>query len=201
MAVRRLSQSFLSTRGRGKASSLIAGYGFGVDEMDLIARTTVGAGGTGAVTFSSIPQTYQHLHIRVTARSAEQGTPYSNLGVRINGDSTANYSRHLLYGNGTSAIAAGDTGNTSSSYFYMAGDTATANAFGVALFDVLDYAVSTKVRVIRGISGWDSNGSGFIALGSGALMSSTAAVTSITFLPSSSSYRQHSVLSLYGVVG
>lgn len=198
MSIRRAQKSSIAVAGK-KGSSVVAGYGPGIDEMDLIQRVTVGAGGSGAVTFSSIPQIYQHLHVRITARSAEAGTSFTNLGVRVNGDSTANYTRHLLYGNGTSAIGAGSGGETSSNYFYIAGNAATTSVFGVAIFDVLDYAVSTKVRVIRGFSGWDSNGSGFIALGSGALMSSTAAVTSLTFLPAGSTYQQYSVLSLYGV--
>lgn len=199
MAIRRASKSSISTTSSGKRFNLIAGYSPAVDEMDLIERVTVGAGGQGAITFSSIPQTYQHLQIRVCARSAEANS-FTNVLVRINNDSTANYTRYLVYGNGTSVIAAGDTGNTSSNYFYIAGNSLGANVFGVGIYDILDYTNSTKYKEIRALTGWDSNGSGFAAIGSGSLFSSTAAITSLTFLPAGSTYQQHSTLSLYGVV-
>lgn len=201
MSVRRLSQSFLSTRGRGKGSTFVAGYGFGVDEMDLLQRVTVGAGGAATIAFSSIPQTYQHLQIRVIARGSDSafgGGRYFTL--RFNGDSSSNYSYHELNGNGgaTQAVA---LASQTSTYFQRATNAANgASIFGASIIDILDYSSTTKNKVIRNVGGYDANGSGLIYLVSGAWLS-TSAITSMSIALEAGNFVQHTVASLYGVVG
>lgn len=198
MAVRRLSQSFLSTRGRGKASSFIAGYGFGVDEMDLIARTTVGVGGIGGITFSSIPQTYQHLQLRVVGRSTDSGTK-SSLYVAANADYGSNYAYHHLTGDGSAVSASGTAnGGVVVAYRALTGPSAGASTFGVAVIDILDYR-SAKNKTFRSLSGNDNNGSGEVTLSS-SLWMSTAAITAL-IVSTNLNLAQNTVASLYGVVG
>lgn len=200
MSVRRLSQSFLSTRGRGKGSTFVAGYGFGVDEMDLLQRVTVGAGGAASISFSSIPQTYQHLQVRFAFRTSSTSAAGQFAAMRFNGDSGSNYAYHDIMGDGATASAISLTSQTSAYFQRGATSTQAANVFGVTVVDILDAFATTKNKVVRGIGGFDSNGSGRAYLYSGLWLSQNA-VTSIALTPEAGNFVQHTVASLYGVVG
>lgn len=64
---------------------------FRADVPVLLASTTL-ASDAASYTFSSIPQTYNHLEIVYMARSsATTGGSYDVLGYQFNGDTTSNY--------------------------------------------------------------------------------------------------------------
>lgn len=165
-----------------------------------IATNTVGVGGTSNIIFSDIPQIYTHLQIRITSRSTNASTlSWSNL--RINSDTTnANYKGHQLYGDGSSA-ASGVFGSSSGiAAFLTTGSTATANIFGTAIIDILDYTNTNKYKTIKVMQGSDSNGSGYVILHSGAWLS-TSSITSLNFLDTNGgNYAQYSSFALYGVL-
>ena len=73
-----------------------------------ISTVTVGSGGASIITFSSIPSTYTHLQVRGIGRSTNAGSGVTQFYMQLNGDTGANYSNHILYGDGGSvgAIAA-----------------------------------------------------------------------------------------------
>lgn len=198
MSVRRLSQSSLSTRGRGKGSTFVAGYGFGVDEMDLLARTTVGSGGAGSIDFNSIPQTYTHLEVRLTVR----GTTAANndwMFFTLNGQATG--TSHYLSGNGAATDVWNYVNSGQPLTMNMPCANATSGIFGCGIIRVLDYTNTAKNKTSMILSGHDRNGAGIIMLSSH-LLTSTAAVTAISLKPwGLSSFAQHTVASLYGVVG
>lgn len=202
MSVRRLSNSTISTQGRGKSSTFLAGYSPGIDEMDLIQRAVVGVDGVSAIEFTSIPQTYQHLHLRVMIRTNRTNTGEA-LTIRFNDDTANNYTFFILYGEGTgSAAGAAYTSSQNKIEFQsMAASSAAAGIFGIAVGDILDYTNTTKNKVVRGISGIEYNGSGVITLNSGLWMS-TAAINKITLdQPISTAFVQYTTAALYGVVG
>lgn len=201
-------------RSRRGDSNQIVDYWFGgvqsLDDFESIATTTVGVGGVATITFSDIPQTYKHLHIRVSGRSTGAYT-YSSLYVRPNSISTARYSYHSLYGDGSSAAATGrgtSGGDTSWIAQNISGDTATANNFGSVIVDIFDYANTNKYKVMRSLGGYDNNGSGSpigtISLNSGAFLgstgSSTEAITSLTLL-TDGDFKQYTHAALYGIKG
>lgn len=170
----------------------------------LIERVN-GTGSANTITFSNIPQTYQHLQIRYLARSTQAATT-SSLTLRINGDSTANYAMHGLAGDGASATAAGEGtsgGRTSISIGYgpnpITGGNATANVMATGIIDLHDYASTTKNKTVRNFTGYDLNGSGAVALSSGAIFS-TSAITSLTFT-TSTAFASTSTFALYGFKG
>lgn len=200
MSVRRLSQSFLSTRGRGKGSTFVAGYGFGVDEMDLLERVTVGAGGVASITFSSIPQTYQHLHLRICGRTTGASPVGNFFFIRFNSDTGANYSYHDLLGSGSTSTASGLSSQTTAYGQRLSSATQAASVFGAATIDILDYSATTKNKTMRCVGGWDSNGTGTIYLQSCGWYSTTA-LSGIALTPESGNFAQYTVASLYGVVG
>lgn len=156
------------------------------------------SGTQATVDFTNIPQTYTHLQIRAIARANRAGSEDS-VRLRFNSDSGNNYSQHLLYGNGSSAISAA---GVSQSFAYPAITTAASdlsNTFCAMVIDILDYKNTNKNTTIRSLGSYDINGAGISSLNSGVWLN-TAAVTSISLSPGSSSWVQNSSFALYGVL-
>jgi hypothetical protein len=161
---------------------------------DSIATTTVGAGGAASITFSSIPQTYTHLQLRLFAFG---NTTDSGL-IRFNSDTATNYSWHALTGTGAAASAnANSTVNFIVGNGYNLGPNSTTIAF-VTIIDILDYANTNKYKTLRSLDGTDRNGTGQVTLLSGNWRSSSA-ITSISLAPNTGSFTQYSSFALYGV--
>ena len=151
------------------------------------------------VTFSSIPQTYKHLQIRVTGRTTFATTNWE-LWLQFNGDAGTNYVYHFLQGNGSSATAGAFTTQNLIRIGDITGSSSAASIFGVSICDILDYTSTNKNKTVRSLSGNDANGSGIVALKSN-LWLNTAAITSIKVSTASDSFATGSVISLYGIKG
>jgi hypothetical protein len=179
---------------------LESGAAAAVGDYESIQTFTVGAGGTASVEFTSIPQTYKHLQIRLIARTNRSVTA-DNVALTFNGDTlgTTNYGYHLLAGDGATASAGAGSNFTWILGANVPGASSTASVFGAGIIDILDYTNTNKNRVTRSLTGYDANGSGNMRFYSG-LYRSTTAVTSIklwaeaTFL-----HTQYSSFALYGV--
>ena len=121
--------------------------------------------------------------------------------MNFNGDSAANYSIHQLIGDGATASSSATTGSAYVFAGNVAGNTATAGVFGVAIIDILDYANTNKYKTTRTFTGNDNNGSGDVRLMSGNWRS-TAAITSIVITESTAAnMNQYSSFALYGIKG
>ncbi len=169
--------------------------------FESIATNTVGVSGASEILFSNIPQTYTHLQLRFTGRCNLASNTDNNAEMIFNSDTGSNYSQHGLYSNNLSAT--GTFANINQTNM-LAGRTpgagSTANVFGVGIIDILDYTNTNKFKTIKSLTGHDQNGSGFLFLFSGNWRS-TAAITSIRFIPANSaSWIQHSNFALYGVI-
>ena len=184
----------------GIMASQISGH-LAVYAYDSIATTTLATTAT-TVTFSSIPSTYTHLQLRILARSNRGAGSGAQLTYQFNSDTGTNYDDHYLSGDGATATA----GNDGTSQTYIWGTlipvaSTTANAFGVSVVDILDYANTNKNKTTRGLGGFDSNGGGWIYLNSG-LWRSTTAINSISIICSASaSFIANSSFALYGIKG
>lgn len=167
-------------------------------DYDSIATTTVGAGGTASITFSSIPQTYRHLQIRGIGRTNRTaGGADDNLKITLNSDTT--YSWHYLLGDGASASAGGGSSSSAMLQVGLPGATATT-AFSASIVDLLDYTSTAKNKTIRTLSGYDTNGGGIIGLSSGLDYATPAAITSITISSwNAATLVQYTQFALYGV--
>lgn len=168
-----------------------------------LASVTVSGTSTTEITFSSIPGTYQHLHIRGIVKRYDNANA-SYLGVRLNGDTAGNYASHYLSGSGATAYA-GALASDSNGINYAANASArpvpgstTAELFGAFVYDILDYASTSKYKTGRGLIGFDANGSGAIQIGSGVWMN-TAAVTSLTLRMGGDTFYAPSTVALFGV--
>jgi hypothetical protein len=109
-----------------------------------IQTQTVGTA-VAAVTFSSIPQTYTDLIVIADADLTSGG---HDLRLRFNADSGTNYSRTILYGNGTSPLA---TRNNSTNNIISAAFGGT-NSGSYTTINVMNYSNSTtnKTTLQRG---------------------------------------------------
>jgi hypothetical protein len=169
-----------------------------IGNFESIKTVTVGSGGSSTITFSDIPQSYQHLQIRCIARD-NQGSGINNDIMRFNSDSGSNYSHHYIYGTGSGTpVSSGGTNNNSIPVaIYVTSAGSGTGRFAATVIDILDYSNTNKYTTTRSFIGGDDNGSGIVLLTSGGWRN-TAAVNTITF-PSSGTFQQYSHFALYGI--
>ena len=176
----------------GTIASQFSGKSF--TSFESIATTTVGAGGSGGIDFTSIPSTFTHLQLRYVWRSSNS----AEVSIGFNSDgNTNNYYRHLIYASG-GGIAAYAQQNANSFGGYQ---DPVANTFCGAIVDILDYTNTNKYKTVRTSWGIDTSGSGWQGLSSG-LWKNTNAISSISLTVSGGSgIAQHSHFALYGIRG
>lgn len=171
---------------------------------DSIATVNITSNGQSA-TFSSIPQTYTHLQIRVLCRGND-GNDIDSLYMRFNGLAPASgYPSHYLRGTG-SAAEGGSSGPNN--YMYVAQIISNGNAASImsgSVIDILDYTNTNKYKTVRAFTGFDTNGAGAGSLGgsiwfsSGFLSTTTNAITSIDVSGLSGGFRSNGQVALYGI--
>jgi hypothetical protein len=141
----------------------------GGGDFESIA-SVAGNNTTTTYTFDNIPQTFQHLQLRICSPfNAQDGT----IQLTFNG-ATSTYRNHILYGNGAYSVAYSQL-----DLVYDTNISRNSSTNKVAIVDILDYGSTTKNKVIRSFEGVDTNDAGVVALNSGAWFSTTA-ITSIT---------------------
>jgi hypothetical protein len=156
--------------------------------------TATGNGSSGTITFSSIPNTYKHLQIRLQVLSSGGG----GQAIRFNSDTGNNYARHNVGGNGSSVFASG----TASTNMIFVGDDSASTNLATMIIDIHDYASTTKNKTVRSFFGHDRNGAGSLYLYSGLWMN-TGAITSLSLGQAnfSGTFDTGTVASLYGIKG
>jgi hypothetical protein len=162
--------------------------------MFPIASVTVGSGGASTLQFSSIPQNFTHLQVRLFGRSSTAAG--SNVGIQFNNDTGGNYRVHYLGGDGSSNFS-GDFGASqiAGNVGWTAGSSNTANAFGVSVVDILDYTNTNKYKTLKSLNGIDGNGTGLTGLWS-SVWFNTAAITQINI---GAAFVQYTRADLYGI--
>jgi hypothetical protein len=148
-----------------------------------------------AFDFISIPQTYQHLELRFMVQSTLSAT-VDNLAMYTNNDTSAIYSTHSVYGNGSS-VSAYNLASGVRMYLPSLVSAATTNQYTVGVIQILDYASANKNKTIRTLHGFDANGSGIVGLTSGAFLS-TGAITRFSG-GTSANIKAGSQVALYGI--
>ena len=189
----------------GVLAGLIGSFAPVATSFEPIATLT-GNGSATTLTFSSIPQTYQHLQIRFISRRNVGGNAGNNfLYLRFNGSSSPVYTSHKLTGNGGTATSTSDGVDANEIYLpsATAGSAQATGEMSVGILDIHDYSSSSKNTTTRYFGGNDSNGSfaGYVHLASG-LYRSTSAISSISIIDSSSyAFTSSSTFALYGIKG
>lgn len=183
-----------------KLASFIGGPTSG--GLTIIEDTTVGAGGVASVTFSSIPQTYSHLYVVGSARSTYNNVNGSVL-LQFNGDTGSNYWQSLVYYN-ASTVSAYNSMNTFGYVGFCTALTSAANAFSPFYAFIMDYTNTATYKSWQGgavATGTQSGSTGAYPGWAGGSWQNTAAITSVTVLPSATGWAQYSRFTLYGLSG
>jgi hypothetical protein len=178
----------------GILNALIGSYVPIPTAFDSIA--TASPSGVNTITFSSIPGTYKALQIRANFKVSAATT----VVVRLNNVETESYARHGLVGSFGTVTAYGNTSQSNMPFAGMSGGQIGTTIYQtVGVIDILDYASTSKNKVMRAISGTEFNAEASEVDITSGLSLSTAAVTSITILTTGANFTATSTFSLYGV--
>ena len=151
-----------------------------------LATTTL-ASSSATVTFSSISQSYRDLRLVITGSA----TANSDIQMRFNSDTGANYSFVYMGGNGSTAISGSNTGQTGvvlDAYFWRTTDLSNLEV------DIMDYTATDKHKTVLSRNNVTSAGTDAFAN----RWASTAAITSVQ-LVITNQFTAGSTFSLYGV--
>ena len=179
----------ISLKYKSKQGNLTAPGDVDLGAMIPLQTTTLSTTAS-SVTFSNIPQNYEHLQIRAMIKQ----TANANYVATFNSDGGANYSTHRLMGDGGSASAAAFTPVGAMYVGYIP----SATYPGAMIMDVLDYSNTSKYKTLRVLEGSDNNGSGYVTFWSGSWRN-TNAIDTITLTPLSTTFAQYSSFALYGI--
>jgi len=108
----------------------------------LIESQVLGSS-AASVTFSAIPATYTDLVLRYSARH-NNAFSISQVLITFNGDTAANYSETVVYGNSVSAASGSQSGMSAIDFNYVDADSATANTFSSNELYIPNYTVSAN---------------------------------------------------------
>ena len=190
-----------SSSGNFVVGSMLSTYAV---PKNLIARQEL-TGNTYPVTFSSIPDTYDHLELSIYAKASVWSAV--NCQVYFNGETSsdvANYKRQMFQGRNSTASA--NTSASDATHFAVTGTDAssTAEEFSSATITFYNYKKTDRHKHFMTSCGfvW-SNQNNSVARITSARWADTDAITSITINPndnaSGASFVAGSVFTLRGI--
>ena len=185
--------------------SALSGLDVRIDAIEAAVKFTkiaesILSGTAASVTFSSIPGTYRSLLLHVVARGDNATTFISNR-LRFNSDSTAIYDSQQVLGNGATPLAGETINGTSIEIGEIAAASATAGACGISMVSIPFYTGTTFWKTLvsnHGLSTGTGTGTLHTKQWSGRWRN-TAAISSITLLPSAGNFIAGSSFALYGL--
>lgn len=155
----------------------------------------------GQLDIPSIPQTFKHLQLRISARNANAANT-NQLFMQLNGDTTNSYDGHFMSANGSSTSVGRQTFyNCIFTLPVMPANNELTNAFGAAVIDFHDYTSTSKFKVVTSYGGFDNNnnisGNATVGFYSG-LWTKTEAINRILINPAGNFFSGGSKFDLYG---
>jgi hypothetical protein len=160
-----------------------------------------------SVSFSSIPQTYQHLLLIASGRLAETGVQSDDITAQFNGDSGAHYGYLTLYAANPAGVMAGPTtGNgfavTNAPMFrFLASQSGAAANVGGGFAFLPGYSGSSLNKVFYSVSGGGNATTSFVDMRTRLGIwnpTSQAGITSITLTAPSGGFNANAQFALYG---
>lgn len=169
--------------------------------MQLISTTTVGAGGSASITFSSIPGTYTDLVLMLSARNTGSGNSFVLL--QANGV-TSSYETVILRGETSATSTTGTSVGVNNAVWIgmTGGSNLTGTPFSSHQVYIPNYTSTTKKTFSTDYSK-ESNSSSTYENGlSTGVNNITSVITSLTLtlLLSGATFAQYSTASLYGIL-
>jgi hypothetical protein len=175
--------------------------------LTKIQSVTVGAGGAATVSFTSIPQTYTDLVMKITARSTYSATNgVDNLIYQFN-STTTGYASQGVFQFGASISAGSWSTLTKSVAYGRVGDSGvpmssagtTANTFSSSDWYIPNYTWSNPKSWIMDMSAENNSTSNVSAEMDAGYWANNAAITAITLAAYNGDFAQNSTFTLYGV--
>lgn len=163
-----------------------------------IQTIEVPSGGTSAITFSNIPQTFDDLELVVSSRNTGANTE-RDIFLQFNG-STSGYSQRRLYGDGGAAYS--DTltsGADALRVGFASGTNQTANTFGSMKVFIPNYRANSA-KSVSSDSVTENNATRAMQSIHAGLWNDVSAINSLNLqLVLSQVFAEHSSASLYGI--
>jgi hypothetical protein len=160
----------------------------------LIEAKTLGSA-TTTVSFTSIPQTYTDLVLKLSTRGTTTGSgnAWQAFQIGFNGVLT---NRSYIFAGGTGAVA---ISSSSTDIIGQAVEgSSTANAFANGEVYIPNYT-SANYKSVNSDHVTENNATAALAIISAGLWSSTAAITQIDLTPTSGDFAINSTFYLYGI--
>ena len=208
MAIKEFSQNNIVSKSNLGLRNFSGGYPSPyVENIVPIKTITVEAGGSSSILFDNIPQIYKHLHVRASFRS-NFNSGSNTLGsfyIRPNSDSGSNYfyAGMVMDGGGMGH----EQVNSGATTWYHPRTAplalATANVFGVSVWDIFDYTNNSRWKTAQATGGVAQNtGAGSSEAWTKFISTwrNTSPITSL-FCFTDNNFVEHSRVTLYGVVG
>jgi hypothetical protein len=170
--------------------------------MIPISTITVGSGGSAAIEFTGIPQTYTDLKILGSARTVRSGASSDYLEIRFNGSSASGYEYITVQGNGSAASSSGGgspLAGTAIGFDRFPSSTATANTFGNFEIYIPNYTAS-RYKFMSSDQVAENNSSETTLLLQASVWANTAPINSIRFsIGGGTLIDVYSTFTLYGI--
>jgi len=161
-----------------------------------IASVTVGAGGASSIDFTSIPQTYTDLCVKVSSRDT-YAAAFLDVFMQLDGVTSSVYTYRRVLGNGTVASSATGT-DIKLPVSIHNGSTSTASTFTSWEVYIPNYTNTGINKSSSTDMVSENNATLSYAALYGGIMAANNAVNSIKFLPQTS-FAQYSTATLYGI--
>ena len=161
-----------------------------------IQSVTVGSGGASNIEFTNIPQTFDDLVIKLSARPTTGGATQAQ--IQFNSSGGTAYSDRTLEGDGSTGTASSFPRSSQAFILATAADPATASTFGNTEFYIPNYRSSTNKSLSTDSVTEANQTAAYQALVSG-LWSNTSTITSVALTLNATNFAQHSTAVLYGI--
>jgi hypothetical protein len=174
-----------------------------VGGMDALGSfTIVSSGSVSSITFSSIPQTYQHLQLRWVVQDGRSNGDGDTF-IRFNGNSSSIYTYRRLSANGSASNLSQVIDNDRGYLGYSNGNYTTPR-YSIGVADITDYSNANKTKTIKSLFSTNHNGEtasngdvsqiGWFR----GMWNNTNAITSMTII-TGYTFSQYTTFSLYGI--
>ncbi len=165
-----------------------------IGAYDSIATVTAN-GSSSVLSFTSIPQTYTHLQLRVVG-----GNNGYACWMTFNSDTGTNYSNRRMTSLGSSTGGGSQTGRNAITFAGYSGLLYSGSNVSASILDVFEYTNTNKNKISRSLSGYDTNSVGYLDFESGLWMS-TSAINRIDLTMATGNWASGSTVALYGIKG
>lgn len=163
---------------------------------NIISKTTVGAGGSATIDFTSIPATFTDLCLVVSGRNTASGND-SRFSIQFNGSSSGLSQVRLYQNAGTNIVS--DAPASAIQPTGLNQNNHTANSFSSTQIYISNYTGSNyKSLSLDAVT--SNNGASNYAMFLSGLWSDTSVINQITLTAlSSGNFAQYSTARLYGI--